>query len=234
MVSSTHSNLLILWDIDGTLLHSTGAGMKALHKAVGKVFGIEGTLDGIDFAGRTDRAIIRQILERFGLPHTPENVERLAMGYTSLLPDSLVANHSVILPGVERLLREAAAHPRVSQGLLTGNLRRGAQIKLGHHGLWEYFPVGAFADDSESRNDLGPHALERARRHWSRDFRPEHVWVIGDTPHDIACARAFGARALAVATGLSGTEALAAHRPDAVLADLSDADAFWRVLLGAI
>jgi phosphoglycolate phosphatase-like HAD superfamily hydrolase len=118
----------------------------------------------------------------------------------------------------------------VAQGLLTGNLRRGAQTKLGYHGLWDFFPFGAFADDSEVRNDLGPHALRRARGHWGAEFPTDRVWIIGDTPHDIACARAFGARVIAVATGGSDAASLAGHRPDAVLEDLADGAAFWRTL----
>jgi phosphoglycolate phosphatase len=135
-----------------------------------------------------------------------------------------------VLPGVAELLATAAAHPQVAQGLLTGNVRRGAQVKLGHHGLWEFFPVGAFADDGEHRNELGPHALRRARDHWGVQFAPERVWIVGDTPHDISCARAFGARALAVATGGSKVPQLAAHSPDAVLEDLQSPAAFWEAI----
>lgn len=218
---------LILWDIDGTLLHSSGAGMKALRHAVEAVFGIEGSLEGIDFAGRTDRHIIRQIFARFRIENTEANFTRLVDGYTQRLPESLSANHSVVLPGVSEILGHAAGHPSVVQGLLTGNLRRGAQIKLGHHSLWEYFPVGAFADDSELRNDLGPHAVRRAVHHWGVPFPPERVWVVGDTPHDIGCARAFGARALAVATGSSSVADLARHRPDVVMESLADTASFW-------
>jgi phosphoglycolate phosphatase-like HAD superfamily hydrolase len=109
-------------------------------------------------------------------------------------------------------------------------VRRGAQTKLGFHKLWDFFPFGAFADDSEVRNELGPHALTRARGHWGVDFPPERVWIVGDTPHDIACARALGARALAVATGGSKAHDLATHGPDAVLEDLADTAAFWRAL----
>jgi phosphoglycolate phosphatase len=222
---------LILWDIDGTILHSTGAGMKALNHALQTVFGIAGSFEGIDFAGRTDPAIIRQIFLRFGIEHSPENVGRYVDGYVAALPAMLVANDARVLPGVAEILGHASEHPGVAQGLLTGNLRRGAQIKLGHHGLWDYFPVGAFADDSEIRNELGPHAHRRAKGHWGDDFPVERVWIVGDTPHDVACARAFGARALAVATGSSSASALATHGPDAVLENLAQPEAFWRAVL---
>jgi phosphoglycolate phosphatase len=223
-------NLLILWDIDGTILHSTGAGMKALREALHDVFGIAGSFEGIDFVGRTDKVIIRQIFSRYSIEYSPANFERYIDGYIAALPRTLVASGARVLPGVKDILAIAAARPDVAQGLLTGNVRRGAQTKLGFHGLWEFFPFGAFADDSEIRNELGPHALARAKGHWGVDFSPERVWIVGDTPHDIACARAFGARVLAVATGGSKAHDLATHGPDAVLEDLGDPAAFWRAI----
>jgi phosphoglycolate phosphatase-like HAD superfamily hydrolase len=221
---------LILWDIDGTILHSTGAGMRALQLALGDVFGVTGSFEGIDFAGRTDPLIIRQIFSRYGIEASRENFTRYIEGYIAVLPGVLGQSDSRILPGAGELIRQAAGHPHVSQGLLTGNLRRGAETKLGFHGLWGYFPIGAFADDSEVRNELGPFALKRARSHWGLDFPGESVWIVGDTPHDVACARAFGGRALAVATGKSPASALAEHNPDAVLESLADTQAFWRVI----
>jgi phosphoglycolate phosphatase len=221
---------LILWDIDGTILQSGGAGMAALQRALKDVFGVEGSIASIDFAGRTDPWIVRQIFALHGIEDSRDNHARYIDGYIGLLPEILTQKKASVLPGVRDLLSEASTHPGVVQGLLTGNLRRGAQTKLGYHGLWDYFPIGAFADDSEVRNDLGPHALRRAKGHWGQDFHPERVWIVGDTPHDIACARAFGARVLAVATGGSDSGALRGHSPDAVLEDLSDGAAFWRVL----
>jgi phosphoglycolate phosphatase len=222
--------ILILWDIDGTILQSGRAGMKALQAALQDVFGVSGSFAGIEFAGRTDPWIIRQIFSRFGIENTEENVASYIDCYVATLPGILEQSGSRILPGVAEILSRAAKHPNVAQGLLTGNLRRGAQAKLGFHGLWEYFPFGAFADDSEIRNELGPHALRRAKGHWGYDFPADRTWVVGDTPHDISCARAFGARAMAVATGGSTASELAAFNPDAVLDSLGDPDAFWRAI----
>ena len=222
--------ILILWDIDGTILQSGRAGMKALQAALQDVFGVSGSFEGIEFAGRTDPWIIRQIFLRYGIENTKENVASYVDRYVAALPGILGQSGTRILPGVSEILGTAAAHPSVVQGLLTGNLRRGAEAKLGFHGLWEYFPIGAFADDSEIRNELGPRALLRARAHWGLDFPPERTWVVGDTPHDISCARAFGARALAVATGGSTVAELAAFNPDAVLESLADTGAFWRAV----
>ena len=222
--------ILILWDIDGTILRSGKAGMKALQAALQDVFGVSGSFEGIEFAGRTDPWIIRQIFSRFGIENTKENVASYVDGYVSSLPGILEKSGTRVLPGVAEILGRAAEHPGVAQGLLTGNLRRGAQAKLGFHGLWDYFPIGAFADDSEVRNELGPHALRRAKLHWGLDFTAERTWVIGDTPHDISCARAFGARAVAVATGGSKASELAAFNPDAVFENLGDIEAFWRAI----
>lgn len=221
---------LLLWDIDGTLIASGGAGMRALRQALLRVFAINGSLDDIDFAGRTDRWIIRRICEKFGLPVTEENFTRLFDGYVAALPAELANPAARVLPGVRELLAAAATRPGVAQGLLTGNMRLGAQVKLGHHGLWGFFPFGGFADDGEQRNDISPHALRRAHEHARVIFAPDRVWVIGDTPHDIACARVIGARALAVATGSHTVAELAAHQPDAVFTDLADTKKFFALI----
>lgn len=221
---------LLLWDIDGTLIASGGAGMRALQVALHRVFGVVGALDDIDFAGRTDLWIMRRIFEKFGLPATAENFSRFFEGYVAALPTELANPQARVLPGVTALLTAVAARPDLAQGLLTGNMRRGAAVKLAHHGLWDHFPFGAFADDSEFRNDLGPHALRRAREHTGAEFVSARVWIVGDTPHDIACARAIGARALAVATGGHTVADLAAHAPDALLPDLADPANFWKIV----
>ncbi|HUJ42930.1 MAG TPA: HAD family hydrolase [Opitutaceae bacterium] len=221
---------LLLWDIDGTLITSGGAGMRALRAALQQVFAIDGAIDDIDFAGRTDRWIMRQILARFGLPATEENFLRYAEGYVAALPAELADRGVQPLPGVPAVLQAALARRDTALGLLTGNLRRGAAAKLASRDLWRYFPFGAFADDSEDRNQLGPIALRRARAHHGVDFVTSNTWVIGDTPHDVVCARAFGARALAVATGRHSRDQLMAERPDAAMSDLSDPAPFWRLI----
>jgi phosphoglycolate phosphatase-like HAD superfamily hydrolase len=221
---------LLLWDIDGTLIASGNAGMAALRTGLRDALGIDGSLDDIEFAGRTDRWIIRRIFEKFTVPHTAENFDRYVAGYIAALPAALHNPRARVLPGARALLAAAATRPDLAQGLLTGNLRAGARAKLSHHALWDYFPFGAFADDAELRNDLGPHALARARAHTGVTLAPDRVWIIGDTPHDITCARAIGARVLAVATGSHSLDTLAAHMPDALLPDLADASAFWNIV----
>jgi phosphoglycolate phosphatase len=223
-------DLLLLWDIDGTLLSSGGAGMRALQAAFQKEFVPNGLLNDIEFAGRTDRWIMRRIFEKFGLEASEANFQRLTEAYLQHLPSALALGPARVLPGVRELLAAAARKPRVAQGLLTGNLERGAAVKLGFHGLWESFHFGAFGDDSELRDELGPFALRRARERHGFEFPPGKVWIIGDTPHDVACARVIGANALAVATGGYTAEALAGCSPNALLSDLSNPEAFWNAL----
>lgn len=221
---------LLLWDIDGTLVLSGGSGMKALTRALHKHFGINGSLEDIEFAGRTDRWIIRQVFSKFGITPTQEAIDSYLDCYLSILPEELQKATAGILPGVTELLLEASRRPGITQALLTGNIRRGAETKLKHHALWQFFPFGAFADDSELRNELGPYALKRAHEHSGRPFSADQVWVIGDTPHDIACGKAIQAKTLAVATGQFSVGELSLHHPTAVLKDFSDPKAFWRAI----
>ncbi|MDP3071931.1 MAG: HAD family hydrolase [Opitutaceae bacterium] len=222
--------ILLLWDIDGTLIASGGAGLTALQAALKNVFDLDGSLADIDFAGRTDTWIMREVFRKFSLPATEANFTRFFDGYLAALPTALRNPHARVLPGVREILRAATEHDVFAQGLLTGNRRGGAQAKLAHHGLWEHFAFGAFGDDSEQRNDLGPHALRRARETHGTDFPAARTWIIGDTPHDIACGRAIGARTLAVATGGSTLEQLRAHAPDALVETLADTAAVLALL----
>jgi phosphoglycolate phosphatase-like HAD superfamily hydrolase len=221
---------LLLWDIDGTLIASGGAGMRALQVALRVVFGIERSLADIDFAGRTDTWIMREVFRRLDLPAVEENFARFFDGYVAALPGELANPNARVLPGIRNILGAVTSHGAIAQGLLTGNMRRGAHVKLAHHGLWENFEFGAFADDSENRNDLGPHAVRRALERHGVNFAADQVWVIGDTPHDIACGKCIGARTLAVGTGGSTVEQLRAHAPTAVLENLADTDEVLRIL----
>ncbi len=228
--SFTFMKTLLLWDIDGTLLLAGGAGERSLVAALADEFGIVGTLSDIELAGRTDPWIARRVLAKFNLPETPENVSRYLEGYLRALPREILNPHNRTLPGVRELLSALAQRGDVANGLLTGNLRRGAEIKLGHHELWAHFAFGAFADDSETRNDLGPHALRRATEHHGVEFAADRVWIIGDTPHDIACGKIIGARTIGVATGRFTVDDLRACAPTAVFADLANTAAVLRVL----
>jgi phosphoglycolate phosphatase-like HAD superfamily hydrolase len=220
---------LFLFDIDGTLLASGGAGYHALIEVTRETFGT-GELAGIDIAGRTDSSIAQQLFARHGRPAAAEAVARFYEGYVAHLVRLLPITEGRLLPGVTALLDALRARPDCVLALLTGNLVRGAELKLRHYGVWHYFEFGAYADDHADRNALGPVALRRAREKHGVDFAPAHTFILGDTPHDIACARAIGARAVAIATGRHTRAELAACAPDHLFDDLADTPAVLAAL----
>ncbi len=213
---------LLLFDIDGTLITSGGAGERALRLGFRDRFGIEDNLDGVEIAGRTDSGIARQILRKHGIPETPENLAAFFDGYLTHLATQLPGTTGGLLPGILPLLDALKPRADVVLALLTGNLARGAELKLTHYGVWQYFEFGAYADDHHDRNELGTVARARALERHGIDFAPERIFVLGDTPHDIACARAIGAKAIAIATGVFPSETLAQHAPDFLFDDLAD------------
>jgi phosphoglycolate phosphatase len=223
---------LLLFDIDGTLLASGGAGMRALVEAAAEVFGSR-DLDGIDIAGRTDTSIARQLYERAGQPATAENIAGLNACYLRHLEALLPDTKGSVLPGVFAILDRLAADRRYILALLTGNLEAGARMKLTRFGLWHYFGFGAYADDHHDRNALGPVAFARARASCGVDIPAHDSFIIGDTPHDVACARACGARAVAVATGRHSPEELARCEPDWLFESLADVPAVLAAFDGA-
>lgn len=216
---------LLLFDIDGTIITSGGAGERALKCSLRDQFGIEDDLKTIEIAGRTDSGIVRQICRKFGLQETPENFTKFLDGYLHHLADLLPKTEGRLLPGIIPLLEALKPRPDIVLGLLTGNLERGAELKLKHYAVWHYFEFGAFADDHHDRNELGRFACSRALERRGVEYPPERIYVLGDTPHDITCARAFGAKAVAIATGNFTREQLAQHNPDYLFDDLSDLNA---------
>ena len=220
---------LLLFDIDGTLLTSGGAGEKALRLGFRDRFGIDDDLTTVEIAGRTDSGIARAMLAAHGFPETTETLAKFFDGYLHYLALELPIQKGALLPGVLPLLDALRQREDIVLALLTGNLERGAELKLTHYGVWHYFQFGAFADDHHDRNALGPVARARARDLHGIEFPPERIFVLGDTPHDIACARAIGAHAVAIATGRYSFADLAAHKPDALLKDASDIDAVLKV-----
>jgi phosphoglycolate phosphatase-like HAD superfamily hydrolase len=215
---------LLLWDIDGTLISTGAAGQGAIVRATAEQFGGDGNLDGVEIAGRTDLAIAHQVLRKYGAPVTAENAQAFLEIYLRMLAEELPRREGRILPGVLQLLEQLASQPDTTLGLLTGNLVRGAKLKLQHYDLWRFFAFGGFADDHHDRNELGAFALSRALEGTGINFAGSQVDVIGDTGHDIACGKAFGARTIAVATGGWSREQLAPHEPDFLFDDLSNVD----------
>jgi len=215
---------LLLFDIDGTLIHSAGAGVEALKRALKERFGIEDDLHDIEFAGMTDSGIVVTILNKHKIAATAENIAAFLDSYVHFLPHELPRRKGMLLPGVLELLEKLKTRKHVVLALLTGNVSRGAQLKLSHYGVWHYFEFGAFADDHHDRNELGAFAQARAKEKHGREFSANEIDVIGDTPRDIACGKALGARTIAVATGSWSREKLAQHNPDILIDDLSDVD----------
>ncbi len=213
---------VILFDIDGTLVRTGGAGKAAMEDALRDAFGVAEIVDTVPYSGRTDRAIGLDLLTAHGVDPTPDNQDRLHRGYLERLPEALKRYRGEVCPGVGDLI--ADLHPRdgVVLGLLTGNVRAGARHKLGHFGLWDYFHFGGFGDEHYDRDDVARSALAEVQRHAGRQVDPASVWVVGDTPLDVRCARAIGAKAVAVATGWHPLDELTAAEADVTLEDLSD------------
>ena len=221
---------LLLWDIDGTILHTGKAGEAALGHAMEKLHGMTRGLQGLEIAGRTDKWIVEQLLAREGLPHGEREIARFLDEYVERLAEELPRRQGGLHPGILGILEEAHRRPDLVQGLLTGNIEKGARLKLSRYGVNHFFEFGAFADDSSVRNELGPHAQRRAHARHGEEFPPERIYIIGDTPHDVACARAIGAKAIAVATGSFSVEQLQACGADAVFTDLAHPERFFRLL----
>ncbi len=213
---------ICLFDIDGTLLSSGGAGKAAMESALVTEFGIDDSPHGVPFSGRTDRAIVQDLFGHYGIEWSLSNWQRFLAGYLSHLPTCLASHNGQVLPGIASLLEDLSTRNDVALGLLTGNVRDGARLKLSHYHLFHYFAFGGFGDQYFHRDEVAQEALAAVRNHFNGSVDPERIWVVGDTPMDIRCARSIGAQAVAVATGLHPWEELAAERPDLLLADFSD------------
>lgn len=212
-----------LFDIDGTLLNSGGAGQAAMETALEATFGITAPTEGIPVAGRTDRAIVTDLLQFHGVEDADANWLRFVDTYIEKLPHELSSRDGLILPGVEELLAELHGRAQLTLGLLTGNFRRGAELKLHHYQLSDYFSGGAFGDEHFDRDDVAKAALADVLGKADTTADTE-VWVIGDTPADVKCGRAINATVVAVATGLYSMDELEATEPDHLCEDFSDVE----------
>lgn len=214
---------LILFDIDGTLLSAGGAPRRAFRRALVEYFGTEGGAATGRFAGKTDPQILYDLMlaEGFEERHVDERVADFFAFYLEELERELEGETGHRLhPGAAGLVEELADDPATVLGLVTGNVEAGARLKLGRFGLWDAFEVGAFGSDDRVRDRLPAIAIGRAERRTGRRFGGSEVIVVGDTPADVACARAAGVLAVAVATGIHSAEELAAHDPDFLLDSL--------------
>ncbi len=224
---------LVLWDIDGTLVNTDRSGERSLAALLRNLYhqNLNVDLPMVEVQGCTDTKIMYDLLAFLGQPATEAEVARFRAAYLAGLATALPEGKARVLPGIGEALNRIEAHPRIHQALLTGNLQEGARLKLSHLKIWDYFKFGAFADDNADRNRLGPVALARAKQNLGIDFSPERVWIVGDTPRDIACGKVIGARTVAVATGCFTLQELERHAPTYALADMSDTEALMKVLL---
>lgn len=219
------TTVIVLFDVDGTLIKSGGAGLRGMNAAFERLYGVRNALDGIPFAGRTDRAIVGDAFRAIGIEPTPAEVARLRAAYVEDLRVEIkrpVDDPATVLPGVEVLLDAMATLPHLQVGLLTGNFEPGAVVKLEHFDLWRRFAFGAFGDDHVDRRALVPVALARAMRVGHATPPPSRVVIVGDTPLDVDCAKAHGARAVAVATGPYDRATLSAAGADLVVDSFTD------------
>jgi phosphoglycolate phosphatase-like HAD superfamily hydrolase len=229
---------ILLWDIDGTLIHSAKVGGYKLYTipVLEEIFGTAGRLADMHVSGMTDLQIVFEALRDAGI--TQDEILARAEVLVSRLTEEarrVTGNGEkffVLLPGVRQTLEALAAHPRYESALVTGNIKPMAQLKMELVGLDHFFTLpGAFGDESHNRRDLPARAAERIRKHLQMDLAPEQFIVIGDTPNDIDCARHFGARAVAVGTGRMFSEAeILDCKPDALLPDLADTDLVLKTL----
>jgi phosphoglycolate phosphatase-like HAD superfamily hydrolase len=218
--------VVLCWDIDGTLLTTARAGIYAWEDAIREVAGRPCDFSSLETAGLTDVQIATRILELFGFESEPRRVSALVGCYEARLPDCLHRKTGQVLSGVLPILENLRDRQDVASILLTGNTEAGARAKLRHYGLASYFRRGAFADGVADRVGIARLARAMAREIIGSEPDPSAMYVIGDTPHDVGCAQAIGARAIAVASGIYSVTDLAAYDPWWVLPELPGPDVF--------
>ena len=222
---------LILFDIDGTLLNTGGAGIAALKQGFARAFPAQAArMPELDLAGATDSGLVINIFHHAEISPSEANREAFYLAYLHYLAENLPAFGGRLLPGITELLDHLEGMPGVTLGLLTGNIERGAKLKVEHFGIGHHFPFGSFGDDHHDRDELGPIAIGRAASATGKAFPPEQTFVLGDTAKDIRCARAAGVRAVAVATGGIPRSELESHAPDFLFDDFTDTSAVLRSL----
>jgi phosphoglycolate phosphatase-like HAD superfamily hydrolase len=221
--------IVLFWDIDGTLLSTGRAGIFAWNDSARELTGQDFDLTTLRTAGMTDHQIAVKTLEMLGVEQSSSNVERLLRRYEELLPSALPRRNGRVLDNVREILEYLAAErPDVRSYLLTGNTRAGARAKLTYYNLFQFFPDGAFAEDTGARAGIASRALELAKK--AGPIGEETIFVIGDTPHDIECAKAIDAKTIAVATGGYSVDELKPYEPWRLFETLPAPRDFIRVI----
>ncbi|KEO82181.1 HAD hydrolase-like protein [Tumebacillus flagellatus] len=223
--------LLLLWDIDGTLIHCRGCGKRAMEQAFQQIYGVEDAFRGIGMAGGLDLHFLEAAFVKHGLQSAgPARLDEFLTRYYQELEREADTEDNILLPGVVSILERADAEPLWYNALGTGNLERGARIKLDVHGLNRYFPVGGFCEAPVDRAVMLQQGVDNAGSYYGTEFAPEQVVVLGDTDRDIRAARAIGARVVAVATGGCSYELLESLNPDLLLSDFSEPERLYGFL----
>lgn len=215
---------LVFWDIDGTLVRSDGAGRRSLRRAFREVWSREANIDAISFGGRTDHWLAGAVLRENGVEPSVENRRLLLERYVTVFPQEMADTTPTLMKGADRAVAAVAEDGRWHQSLLTGNVRPTAYLKVGHFGLAHHFTWGAFCDGHEERDDLARHGLALAKEKLGAQLSGDRIVIIGDTVRDVRCARAIGARVIAVATGADTMEELAKAGPDELIQSLEHAE----------
>ncbi len=213
---------VVLFDIDGTLLDMRGAGRAAFVRALESVFGWRDDIRYINFSGNTDLNVLQRIMEHHGRSLTDEDCRRFFAQFPLELACAAREAELILYPGVRALLESLTLDASVVLGLVTGNIESCARIKLQQFDLHHHFVLGAFGDEHADRNDIARLAMQRVEKSLRPGQKVSAVFLVGDTPFDIAAAKSIGATAIAVATGKFTTAALLAAGADVALADLSD------------
>ncbi len=223
---------LILFDIDGTLIDTHGAGLFALKQATEEMF--QKKAPSFDIHGNTDSALVTHVFQHYGIAQDAETTEEFYSIYLKKLQTNLNSDDykGKLLEGVIDLLESLRYREDIELSLLTGNLARGADVKIKHHKIGQYFSFGAFGDDHYDRNSLGPIALKRAELATGYPFKAEDTIIVGDTIRDIDCAKSLGCRVLAVATGAVSMDHLKAQGADLVLSSIGDTLYAYKFITG--
>jgi phosphoglycolate phosphatase len=224
---------LVLFDIDETLIYSDGAGRRAVSGAISKLFNVPPEAAQVSMSGKTDPQILHEILTNAGMSEAEyqARVPEFTEVYLQALELELKNAATYKLhAGVMELINELNGHEHALLGLLTGNIERGARLKLERFDLNKYFPMGAFGSDAMDRNDLPEIAKQRGEKHYGQSFEPSQLVVIGDAENDIRCAKGFGAKSVAVNTGRTTREQLLALSPDFLFPSLVDTNAILNAI----
>ncbi|TWT31627.1 HAD family hydrolase [Blastopirellula retiformator] len=221
---------ICLFDIDGTLVNTAGAGKDAMIDSFQSTAGIDVQTTGVRVSGKTDRGIATELFGDAGKQLTEDVWEKFLSSYMAGLARNLPLRQGRVLPGIVELLDQLAEREDIALGLLTGNVAQGAYLKLTHYDLMHHFAFGGYGDLHPDRNDVAQAAKDACESHLGQAVAGDQIWVIGDTANDVRCARHIGAKALAVATGVFDRDVLAQSEPDLLMDDLADAAEFLDAL----